>query len=171
MRAARLLLVAIGLTICTPAAADSPAWAMPVIAEALAAHAHGDFRLARRDFRRLAAQGSAIAETMLGAMAAHGQGAPRDPATAAMWWLRAANRGYAPAQLALAGAFAQGAGVQRDRHAAWVWARLAATHGDAVTAARAASFAQRLAAGLAPDTLLALDERRLAWRPWATLPD
>ena len=126
---------------------------MPVLTDGLDAHSRRDFSRARADFRRLAAQGSAIAETMLGVMTSEGQGSRRDPASAAMWWLRAANRGYAPAQLAIAEAFIRGKGVPRDLGSAWVWARLAETRGDNRTAAAAKLLAARLAPGFDAPTL------------------
>ncbi len=95
----------------------------------IGAYAAGDYAAARGRLRPLADRGSAIAETMMGAMAARGQGRPADPAAAVGWWLRAANRGYAPAQLALAKALARGQGVAPDAGRAWVWARLAASSG------------------------------------------
>lgn len=156
------------LLIAAPALAAPPRWVLPVLEASLAAHDRGDHVAARRGFVRLASQGSAIAETMLGVMAADGQGQRRDPASAATWWMRAANRGYPPAQLALAEALARGEGLARDNEAAWVWARLASTHGDAATATRARLLARRLHPR-DPATLARLDKRRLAWRPWATL--
>ncbi len=165
-----MLRILILLLLAGPALAAPPRWAMPVLQAGMAAHARGDFVTARRDFGRLAAQGSAIAETMLGQMAAAGNGQVADPASAATWWLRAANRGYAPAQLALAQAFARGEGVAKDAGAAWVWARLASTHGDGPTAVRARALAGALQPGLDAATLTKLEKRRLAWRPWATLP-
>ncbi len=157
------------LLIAAPAAAETPRWALPALDAGLAAYDHGDFGKARAGFTRLAAQGSAIAETMLGAMASRGEGAARDPATATMWWMRAANRGYPPAQLALAEAFARGAGVATDAGTAYVWARLAAMHGDPAIAARAQALAAQLAAGFDAAALARLEQRRLAWRPWARL--
>ncbi|QXQ05895.1 sel1 repeat family protein [Sphingosinicellaceae bacterium] len=164
----RLLII---LLLAAPAAAFAapPRWAMAVLSDGLDAHARRDYSRARADFLRLAAQGSAIAETMLGVMTSEGHGSRRDLATAATWWLRAANRGYAPAQLAVAEAFTRGEGVARDPGSAWVWARLAATHGDDRTAAAAKLLAARLAPGFDAPTLAKLDRRRLAWRPWATL--
>ena len=163
-----ILLLAV-MASATPVAAAAPRWAMPVLSAGLDAHARGDYARARRDFTRLAAQGSAIAETMLGVMTAKGQGGRRDPATAATWWLRAANRGYAPAQLAVAGALSRGDGVPRDTGSAWVWARLAATHGDDRTAQAAQILAAQLVPGFDRPTLAKLEQRRLAWRPWPTL--
>lgn len=159
------------LSIASPVAAAAPDWAMTTLNDGLAAHRTRDYARARTDFRRLAGEGSAIAETMLGVMHARGQGMPRDAATAATWWLRAARRGYPPAQLALAQAFAEGRGVGRDAERAWVWARLAAMHGDTPTAMRAAVLAGRLAATMDAATLARLDRERLAWRPWATLSE
>ncbi|WP_416908973.1 MAG: hypothetical protein ACMVO5_05000 [Polymorphobacter sp.] len=95
----------------------------------LEAHGRGDFEAARAALKPLAAQGSAVAETILGGMAARGQGRPTDPAAAVAWWLRAANRGYVPAQLALARALADGRGVARDEAAAAYWAARAANGG------------------------------------------
>ena len=159
------------LLIAAPAAAAAPDWAMATLEDGLTAHRTRDYARARADFRRLAGEGSAIAETMLGLMHARGQGVPRDAATAATWWLRAANRGYPPAQLALAQAFADGRGVARDGQRAWIWARLAATHGDTPTAVRANGLARAIGPTLDAATLASLEVKRLAWRPWATLPD
>ncbi len=131
----------------------------------LAAYAAGDYRTARAQLRPLADRGSAIAETMLGVMAAKGQGRAADPAVAVGWWLRAANRGYAPAQLALAKALANGRGVAANPGQAWVWARLAAGAGDAV-AAEAAGLAEGLARGMPAPVLAKLEAERAAWRPW-----
>ena len=163
------LLIILLLAAPVAAVAAPPPWAMAVLGDGLDAHARRDYTRARADFARLAAQGSAIAETMLGVMNAKGQGGRRDPASAATWWLRAANRGYAPAQLAIADAMSRGDGVGQDRGSAWVWARLASTHGDDRTAAAAKLLAAQLSKGLDGATLAQLERRRLAWRPWATL--
>lgn len=142
-------------------------WASAALDQGFADYAAGDFLRARAQFGQLADHGSAIGETMLGTIYAHGQGVVVDPATAASFWFRAANRGYAPAQLALARALAAGRGVARDPGKAWVWAQLAMMHGDANVAAQAAVLAKALAAALPPDERarqqLVLD----GWRPWA----
>jgi hypothetical protein len=146
-------------------AAAAPVVAMPLDA-GLAAYAAGDYAAARAQLRPMADRGSAIAETMLGVMAAKGQGRASDPAVAVGWWLRAANRGYAPAQLALAKALAAGRGVATDRGQAWVWARLAAGAGDAGALA-ADALARGLARGLTGAELAKLEGERAAWRPWS----
>ena len=140
----------------------APVAAVPLDA-GLAAYASGHYAAARAQLRPLADRGSAIAETMLGVMAAKGQGRSADPAVAVGRWLRAATRGYAPAQLALAAALATGRGVAANRGQAWVWARLAADAGDA----GAADLAQGLARGLLAGDLARLEGERAAWRPWS----
>ncbi len=155
MRAALSLVLILG---APSARAAAPA---AVLADGLSAYSAGRFGDARRDFRLLADEGSAIAETMLGAMYAHGQGVRRDPAVAAAFYSRAAHRGYAPAQLAFARALAHGDGVTRDPAAAWKWLRLAAKRGDArVAAATRAEAAKLVAAGPAPP------DTSDSWRPW-----
>lgn len=130
-----------------PAPAVPPAPAGPalstdaILARGLAAFNRGDHAAARRDFRILAQRDVPAAETLLGTMAANGQGGPRDDAVAAAWFLRAARRGYGPAQLALANAFAQGRGVRRNMARAAELARAAAGQGQP----GAAEFAARLA--------------------------
>ena len=140
--------------------------AAAVLERGMAAYAAGDYAGARRDFALLADRGSAIAETMLGAMAADGQGGAADPATAVSYWYRAANRGYAPGQLALARALAAGRGVGRDPGQAWLWAQLAARYGDPVVA----DASQKLTASVGPAITAAqrraLQQKLLEWRPW-----
>ena len=149
----------------------SPASARPdaaaLLRVGLADYTSGNFAAARPRLQALADQGSAIAETLLGVMAATGQGRPADPATGAALWLRAANRGYPPAQLALAKSFARGLGVAADPGEAWLWARLAAAGGDTAVSIDAARLAASLEPGLGRERVAALELRRAAWRPWA----
>ena len=101
------LLLGGGVLLAAPTAAPSrfaesaeKAAEMPTSAlmqTALAAFRRGDHAEARRSFRLLAQRDIAAAETLLGTMAANGQGGPKDDAIAAAWFLRAASRGYAPA--------------------------------------------------------------------------
>lgn len=96
----------------------------------MAAFQANDYAAARVHFRQLAARGDPSAETLLGTMAANGQGAPRDYAIAAAWFLRASRRGYAPAQMALADCFARGRGVPRNIARARTLAQAAAAQGQ-----------------------------------------
>ncbi|WP_426164869.1 hypothetical protein [Sandarakinorhabdus sp. DWP1-3-1] len=159
----RIMLIALGLLTASPVrAADASA----ALQAGLTAYAAADYGAARRALRPLADRGSAVAETLMGVMAAKGQGRRADPGAAVGWWLRAANRGYAPAQLALAKAMAAGRGVARDRGKAWVWARLAAGAGGE-TAAAAAALAEGLGRGFSEAELARLEDERAAWRPWS----
>ncbi len=159
-------LICAALLLAAPCGATPPPAA--VLAGALAAHDAGRFAEARLGFRSLADQGSAIGETMLGVIYAHGQGVRPDSATAVSYWFRAANRGYAPAQLALARALASGTGVAADATEAWLWASLAARGGDAPIASAAHTLAAELRRGMAPGDARSLDRRLAAWRPWAS---
>jgi TPR repeat protein len=130
----------------------------------LDAHGRGDFAAARAALKPLAAQGSAVAETLLGGMTARGQGVQADAAAAAAWWFRAANRGYAPAQLALARAMADGRGLAMDKGQAWLWATRAVGAGGAV-GVEAAALAKRLEADVP-----AGERAALAGQIWVAWP-
>ena len=131
---------------------------------ALRARAAGDHHAAITLLLPLAARGSGLAETLLGAAYARGEGVSADPATAAAYYTRAANRGYPVAQYALARAYADGAGVPQDREKAFFWSTLAARLqlGQAVTLAAA------LRPTLPPARVHALALRVSRWRPWPT---
>lgn len=130
----------------------------------LDAHGRGDFAAARAALKPLAVQGSAVAETLLGGMAARGQGTKASAASAVAWWWRAANRGYAPAQLALARALADGRGVSADKGQAWLWARRAVEAGGAV-GAQAAVLVKRLEEEVSEAERTALAQQVwVAWR-------
>jgi TPR repeat protein len=135
---------------------------------AVVAYEAGRFKAARHDFQALADQGSAIAETMLGTMYADGRGARRDPATAAVYFYRAANRGYAPAQLALADAYAKGKGTWRDLPGAYMWARLAQVRGEGATAQAGRETAATLARRIGEAERRRADRWVRNWRPWST---
>lgn len=92
----------------------------------LSAFQSGDHVAANGVFRKLASQDVPAAETLLGTMAANGQGGPKDDAVAAAWFLRAARQGYAPAQMALADAFLKGRGVAPNPDRAMALAKAAA---------------------------------------------
>lgn len=141
------LLLAVLLTAAAPLQAPNamlrPAPApttSQLLSTGLDAYNSGDHVAARTVFRQLAQRDVAAAETLLGTMAANGQGGPRDDAVAAAWFIRAARRGYAPAQLALADAFARGRGVKQDKSRAQALAKAAAVQGQPGAAQLAARF-------------------------------
>ncbi len=74
----------------------APAWAG--FNEGVAAYKRGDYATALHEFRRLAEQGDAKAQFMLGTMYRKGLGVPQDHARAARWYRKAAEQGVAKAQ-------------------------------------------------------------------------
>jgi TPR repeat protein len=87
------------------------------------------------DLQLRAESGDARSQYELGLRCESGEGAPRDPAAAATWFLRAANSGLAEAQLK-AGLTSHRRGLARSNGApneamieAYMWFKLAAMHG------------------------------------------
>ena len=107
----------------------APAWAG--IAEGVTAYNRGDYATALREFRPLANQGTAVAQTFLGFMYAKGQGVPQDDAEAAKWFRKTAEQGDAVAQYLLGFLYAEGPGVPQDFAEAAKWLRKAAMQGYA----------------------------------------
>ena len=80
--------------------------------------------------RRLAEQGDAIAQSILGFMYANGEGVPEDDAEAVRWFRMAAEQGDATAQSNLGFMYANGEGVPENDAEAVRWYRMAAEQGD-----------------------------------------
>jgi len=95
------------------------------------AYRSGDYATALREWRPLAKQRNAFAQTLLGAMYAFGQGVPQDYKTAVKWYRLAAEQGFANAQFNLGVMYDEGKGVPQDDKTAVKWYRLAAEQGDA----------------------------------------
>jgi TPR repeat protein len=69
--------------------------------DGMAAYNRGDYVPAIRVFRTLAEQGNAKAQNVLGVMFRKGEGVPKSPARAHMWFSVAAKRGEAGARAEL----------------------------------------------------------------------
>ncbi len=69
--------------------------------DGMAAYNRGDYVPAIRVFRTLAEQGNAKAQNVLGVMFRKGEGVPKSPARAHMWFSFAAKRGEAGARAEL----------------------------------------------------------------------
>jgi TPR repeat protein len=69
--------------------------------DGMAAYNRGDYMPAIRLFRPLAEQGNAKAQNVLGVMFRKGEGVPKNPARAHMWFSFAAKRGQASARAEL----------------------------------------------------------------------
>jgi hypothetical protein len=75
--------------------------------------------------------GDARAQNYVGEIHEKGLGTPPDPASAALWYRRAADQGFAPAMVNLGQLYETGSGVPRDAALAVDWYRRAAAAGDA----------------------------------------
>ena len=111
----------VGLTLGLTA----PAWAG--LDEAVAAYQRGDYATALREWRSLAEQGDAGAQSNLGIMYDNGQGVTQDYAEAVKWYRKAAEQGNAGAQNNLGLMYDQGQGVSQDYAQAHMWFNLAAS--------------------------------------------
>jgi TPR repeat protein len=69
--------------------------------DGMAAYNRGDYMPAIRVFRTLAEQGNGKAQNVLGVMFRKGEGVPKNPARAHMWFSFAAKRGEASAKAEL----------------------------------------------------------------------
>ena len=90
----------------------------------------GDYATAMKEWRPLAEQGDARAQSNLGNMYRSGKGVTQDYAEALKWYRLAAEQGYASAQFNLGTMYEHGKSVAQDYAEAAKWYRLAAEQGD-----------------------------------------
>ncbi len=90
------------------------------------AYNQGDYATAVKEWRPLAEQGDAFAQSNLGVMYERGQGVPQDFGEAVRWYRLAAEQGDAGGQFKLSGLYYFGKGVAQDYVQAHMWANLAA---------------------------------------------
>ncbi len=91
----------------------------------------GDFATALREWKPLAEQGHARAQSNLGVMYESGQGVLQNYKTAVKWYSLAAEQGHARAQFNLGVMYHKGQGVPQDYKTAKKWFSLAAEQGNA----------------------------------------
>jgi TPR repeat protein len=96
----------------------------------LTAAQSGDFATALREWKPLAEQGNAVAQTLLGVMYDKGDGVPQDDKTAVKWYKLAAEQGVARAQYNLGLMYGLGRGVIQDNVYAHMWWNIAASSGN-----------------------------------------
>ena len=80
---------------------------------------------------RVAAEGDAYTQFMLGLVYDQGQGGPQDYVQAVAWYRKAADQGNAAAQVNLGVKYERGQGVPQDYVQAVAWYRKAADQGNA----------------------------------------
>jgi TPR repeat protein len=110
--------------------------------------------------RRLADQGDAHAQSVLGLLYVFGEGVPQDYAEAARWLRRAADRGNAKAQYHLGLLYEKGRGVPRDAVQALMWLDLAAAQGDSL----AAKYGDQLAGKMTSPEINQAEALAAAWK-------
>jgi clan AA aspartic protease (TIGR02281 family) len=96
-----------------------------------AAYKRGDYATAARINRRMADQGLAPAQTVLGLAYHYGQGVQHDEAEAVKWFRKGAEQGWAQAEFYLARSYENGVGIQQNYAEAVKWYRKAADQGHA----------------------------------------
>jgi len=89
MRTATVVLALVVVLVAAPAWADFKA--------GKEAYLRGDYATALKEWRPLAEQGDALAQSLLGVMYAEGLGVPQDFVQAHMWFNLAGAGGYEPA--------------------------------------------------------------------------
>ena len=98
----------------------------------VAAYASGDYDIALREWKPLAEQGYALAQSNVGVMYNRGQGVPQNYTEAVRWYRAAAEQGFARAQDNLGWMYNNGWGVLEDYAEAARWFRAAAEQGYAL---------------------------------------
>ncbi len=137
----------------------APAWAD--FDEGVAAYNRGDYETALQEFRPLAEQGDAYAQTNLGVMYAEGLGVVRDDAEAVKLFRLAAELGDAYAQTNLGVMYAEGLGVAQDYVQAHMWLTLAGAQG-----LESAAESRDIVVGrMTPAQVAEAERLARAWRP------
>ena len=90
----------------------------------------GDFATALSEWKPLAEQENADAQTHLGAMYLYGVGVPQDYKTAVKWFKRAAEQENNGAQNNLGAMYGKGLGVKKDYVRAHMWGNISASNGS-----------------------------------------
>jgi TPR repeat protein len=131
---------------------------------AFAAYKRGDYETAFVEYKVLADQGDARAQSNLGNMYEFGEGVPEDDREAVKWYRLAAEQGNYRAQHNLGIMYRDGEGVPEDYVQAYAWYNLAAAQGN--------SFANRdkseLAERMTPSQIA--EAQRLSKELWEKIP-
>ncbi len=138
----------------------APAWAG--LDEGMAAYNRGDYATALREWRPLAEQGVAEAQSRLGFMYTFGEGVSQDHAEAVKWFRKAAEQGHADAQYRLGFAYQYSSrGVPKDDTEAAKWYRKAAEQGQVQAQLALAGWHARCGGNIGPLCLLRMGSPNL----------
>jgi hypothetical protein len=151
---------------CVPATAQSLEERMRIAA---GAYERKEFARAIAEWRPLADQGNAEAQTLLGAMYWQGEGVPRDHKEAARLYLLAAEQGYARAQYDIGFMYGFGEGIPpQDDVEAYKWIGLAIERFTVKNEARreqAIKDRATLAARMSGQQIARAEAAIKAWKP------
>lgn len=123
----RKLLIALG--VCAAVTVGSLSVVNAGIDEGNAAFDRGDWATALKEYRALAEQGDALAQSNLGLMFLTGLGVPLNNKVAMKWFKLAAAQGEVDAQYLLGAMYYDGDGVPQDYKIAMKWYKLVAEKG------------------------------------------
>ncbi len=121
----------------------------------------GDYATALKEWRPLAEQGEARAQTNLGVMYRLGEGVPQDDTEAVRWYRRAAEQGHTKAQFKLGAMYFMGRGVPQDDVQAHMWLNLSAAPGNEL----ARKIRDNLAEKMPPAQLAEAQRLAREWTP------
>lgn len=96
---------------------------------ALAAYQRSDYQTAEPVFQKLASQGQAEAQRLLGQMFDKGLGVPQNYRKAVAWYRKAAERRDPAAQYYLGLKYANGHGVKKSPSQAYIWFAISFNNG------------------------------------------
>ena len=125
------------------------------------AYSRGDYATALKEWKPLAEQGQASAQSNLGVMYDNGQGVPQDYAEAVKWYRKAAEQGNAGAQNNLGVMYANGQGVPQDYIQAHMWWNLSAAQGNKV----AVQNRDLIASKMSPEQVAQAQRLAREWKP------
>jgi hypothetical protein len=115
-----------GLFLCLAAPARA------TVQDSVVAYEQGDYKIAFRELKPFAEEGSALAQFTLGTIYAKGLGRPQDDGQAVKWFRKAAEQGNMEAQSSLGIMYVKGRGVPQDDGQAAKWFRKAAEQENAL---------------------------------------
>jgi hypothetical protein len=96
------------------------------------------------ELRKLADQGDADAQWLMGVRYHDGEGVPQDDAQAMQWFLRAAEQGNVAAQRALGAYYWRQRGDPEDLSKAYFWSAIAMAQGDEISKSRIEGLASQM---------------------------
>lgn len=111
------------------------------------------------DLRKLAEQGEAEAQFMLGTLYRNGDGVLQNDKQAVEWFQRAADQGYVRALSALGSSYWAGRGVHQDYAQAYFWYQLALAEGDP----NSKSLLEGIATQLTREQVASIRQQAEAW--------